>query len=996
MALEQARTYLERVVPWQQGAHVNLHWTVPNRKFNPSLPEGKGNKRYFLNGRAFTTSQEAIDQLTFLVGGRSNAKDIYACMSAQTLAEAKVVGGRQFLEAKRGTDNVAGLKALYIDLDVKAVPKEGEKAYPTSAIAFGEMRRFIAEVGLPRPTLAVSSGTGGAHLYWVIDHVLPRDEWQPLANALAEATRRHGLTIDTQCTVDSARILRVPETWNHKGTPPLPVVLGRHIEPSDVPLDDMRRILLPYMGAQVVRLPTAMTGGLPGKGPVSELAAGIQAPAAPPVDIDSIKPLCGFVQTAMDTGGQGYAQPLWNLTTLLATFTQSARGDGRWAAHEMAKGHPGYAQADTDALYDRKVSERDARNIGWPSCAAVQNAGCSSCATCPLQHLNKSPLSFGTPVSAQPPLAANANPAPSANPAPGGSPLPVPYVYRPNGLIAKAVVQQDNTIKLVDVCAYPIYLPWLQMDPCVLHFKATLGLMKRDISIPGGDIKSQKFGKLMGDQGFVFDKVQGLLLQDFLVAWIQHLQATRDAVVSSSPFGWAVLDSKIDGFVYANRTWTDALDKPAASPSPVLADHYTPHGSVEPWKEAARFITSQRRPALDMILAVSFGAPLMRFTGQSGAIVSAYSVRSGIGKSTAMEVSQAVWGHPKKAMNALNDTQNSVINKAGQLRSLPLFWDELKGEEQKEAFVKLAFQISGGKEKSRLNSDATQRDPGTWQTIVQAASNDSLMDTVQRRVTGSDAGAMRLFEYEVPAAISAIPVHHGIVARLVARCHDNYGQAGLQYAKFLGAQHKRCAAEVAKLQDALTARLQAPNEERFWIAAMTCCIMGARYANEIGLTQIDVQALTLFCVETLKGMRTHNVSSSTNITRSESVESILADFLSDMAAKHTLTTDILPTGRGRPDECTIKNTDVNRLDTVYVRHAADENVYVIRQKELFNWLEKRGYAPSTYMKALDANYPGMVEKAQRNLAAGTRISASNFKTYVIVLKYAGTGLKTAA
>lgn len=389
--LIRARAYLERVVPWIEGSHVNLHWTVPNRKFNPAQPEGKGNKKFYLNGMAFTSPSAAIDQLTYLTGGRATAQDIYACMSSQQLAETKVVGGRSFLEAKRGTENVAGIKALYIDLDVKA------DSYATPGAAFGELRRFIAEVGLPRPTLAVSSGTGGAHIYWVLDKVLPRAEWQPLANALAEATRRHGLKVDSNCTVDSARLLRVPETWNYKGTPPLPVTMGKVIQPNDVPLDDIRRILLPYMGATVVRLPTAMApSGKPAL-PQSELSAGIQAPQAPPIDIDSIKPLCGFVATALDTGGQSYAQPLWNLTTLLATFTQSARGDGRWAAHEMAKGHPGYDLGTTDALYDRKVAERDVRNIGWPSCSAVQNAGCTSCATCPLLALGKSPLAHGKP-----------------------------------------------------------------------------------------------------------------------------------------------------------------------------------------------------------------------------------------------------------------------------------------------------------------------------------------------------------------------------------------------------------------------------------------------------------------------------------------------------------------------------------------------------------------------------------------------------------------------
>ena len=43
-----------------------------------------------------------------------------------------------------------------------------------------------------------------------LTRALTREEWQPLANALAQAAKQHGLKCDTQCTIDSARVLRVP------------------------------------------------------------------------------------------------------------------------------------------------------------------------------------------------------------------------------------------------------------------------------------------------------------------------------------------------------------------------------------------------------------------------------------------------------------------------------------------------------------------------------------------------------------------------------------------------------------------------------------------------------------------------------------------------------------------------------------------------------------------------------------------------------------------
>jgi hypothetical protein len=72
---------------------------------------------------------------------------------------------------------------------------------------------------MPRPNLVVHSG-GGLHVYWVLARALTPADWQPLAFALAEATKQHGLKCDTQCTVDRARVLRIPGTLNTKYDPP--------------------------------------------------------------------------------------------------------------------------------------------------------------------------------------------------------------------------------------------------------------------------------------------------------------------------------------------------------------------------------------------------------------------------------------------------------------------------------------------------------------------------------------------------------------------------------------------------------------------------------------------------------------------------------------------------------------------------------------------------------------------------------------------------------
>ena len=154
--------------------------------------------------------------------GLPDTRDIYVCMSSQRTAQEKTSkNGHKYLAAIRNQENAVALKSLFIDLDAKGTgqklvcqPRQGDRCV-------GD----FSATGLPKPSMVVGSG-GGLHVYWTLMRALSPDEWRPLAYALAEATKQVGLKCDTQCTIDSARILRVPDTLNHKTTPGKPVALA--------------------------------------------------------------------------------------------------------------------------------------------------------------------------------------------------------------------------------------------------------------------------------------------------------------------------------------------------------------------------------------------------------------------------------------------------------------------------------------------------------------------------------------------------------------------------------------------------------------------------------------------------------------------------------------------------------------------------------------------------------------------------------------------------
>jgi hypothetical protein len=398
--------------------------------------------------------------------------------------------------------------------------------------------------------------------------------------------------------------------------------------------------------------------------------------------------------------------------------------------------------------------------------------------------------------------------------------------------------------------------------------------------------------------------------------------------------------------------WSADSDRPAAAPNPVLQSHYQPKGDIGPWMEAVKLINAQERPELDTIIAASFGAPLVRFTAESGMLISAFSSESGIGKTTTMRVAQAVWGDPKRALQSQNDTMLSVVNKIGDLKALPMFWDELKTEEDTAKFVSLVFQLTQGKEKSRLTSEVKLREVGTWQTLLVSASNDSLLDPITRKSKSSAAGLMRLFEFTVKPGTKG-QIEQGVMARTVGKLDSNYGNVGLEYAKFLGANAERIEKEVATLQDALITELEGKPDERFWMATITTLIAGATYSNELGFTEINLDRLKEFLVGVLADMRKEVQSSPSDIKNQFSISNILAQFLGAMRERHTIVTNRVNTSQGKPRKNAFRVlSDTSKLGAIYVQFGQEDRLLRLQNAYFRRWLGEHDYSPHLVIKTL--------------------------------------------
>jgi hypothetical protein len=410
------------------------------------------------------------------------------------------------------------------------------------------------------------------------------------------------------------------------------------------------------------------------------------------------------------------------------------------------------------------------------------------------------------------------------------------------------------------------------------------------------------------------------------------------------------------------------MDKPAANADPRLAKFYTPQGELQPWLDAAKMVTDLRTPERDVFIAAGFAAPLVKPGHVRGLFLSAYSDDSGRFKSTAMAVALGIWSHPKMSKVELNDTQNSVFNKIGAVRHLPVFWDEIQTDEQAQNVANLVFRMSGGRERSRMNADSSIRAQGEWETLLMSASNNSLIDPIVRANKTTTAGLYRLFEFEVGPVKSALTAARADA--MVAALNNNYGQAGLIYAKFLGNNYERVEQEIEDCRERVEKSLDLDKPERLWGGIVSVLYMGAVYGNELKLTDIDLKALMKFLVKTLQRMRAEIKNKPVSMADVTAVSNVFQQYLGDMQGRHTLTTDRMHLNRGKPPAGSVRIlADTTRLDGIRIHVAKESHILRMSATPFREWCHTKNYPAHAIVNAFKREFDA--KEIHARLGGGT-------------------------
>ena len=167
------------------------------------------------------------------------------------------------------------------------------------------------------------------------------------------------------------------------------------------------------------------------------------------------------------------------------------------------------------------------------------------------------------------------------------------------------------------------------------------------------------------------------------------------------------------------------------------------------------------------------------------------------GKTTSLQAGASAWGMGAKPdiegtyLNTWKSTLNGMESMWIAARHIGSCVDEIKTVDPKAA-RSLAYDISGGRRKARMNADGTARKSEEW-SLFPLSSGELKRDEIgnsdgRRRVPADGGGAVRFIDIPAHAAFSALDPQQNAKAfteMLGAAACTNYGHAGPAFVEWL-------------------------------------------------------------------------------------------------------------------------------------------------------------------------------------------------------------------
>lgn len=859
-----------------------------------------------------------------------------------------------FREAvNRKSTNVLFLRSFFLDIDV------GEKwALKSQVEAAQTLKQFVADTGLPMP--AVTSSGNGLYAHWPLTENVDPSRWKIAARYLKSVVQSYAPALgdDSSRTADPTSVLRPPGTHNRKSSAERPVRVLKDCEP--ISFEDFVAIL----GAAGKRRNIKVA-----KPPVPRPSSGVNAEFTLPdelIDPRIIAEKCAQIRHVRDTKGD-VSEPLWYAMIGVIRFAT----EGERFIHEWSQGHADYTATETD----RKIQHHIESNVGPTTCVRFHEHRPEGCAGCPYVNKIKSPIVLGrpAPITRETPKDADGLDVP--NPPEG-------FVRAEQGIM---FVEGDVRRVVYPYDFYPVSsardqglgyetVTWRHYLPHEGWSEFTMR------SALVADAKAFTM-ELIDNHVHVHGAVERKLMNAYASGYLAKLRAHRKMMTLYSQMGWKEREGR-PLFVLGERIISAEQDGSVAvtvaglaNNVPEAAKHIRKQGDIAPWVECtAVFDEPGMAPLAFAFLAAAFGAPLMRFTGFEGAIVSMVGP-SGAGKTLTSRWALSAYGLHSELIMLSEDTFNGLISRLGLYGNLPLVVDEVSNIDQLQ-LSNMVYRITQGRDKVRLNRNAKERgNINHWNTLGLVTTNSSLYEKLSHLKGDASAELNRVFEYRV----THVPaLSHDVSANIYRTITDNYGGVGEEYVKHLVANEGKHAERIRSLSRKIIEDTQAPGEERFWIALVAATIYGGIMASELGLVNFRVAPVYKWALDRIRANRLVRIDATVG------ADIALARFIDE----HTSGRLIVSTeGTGKNSFTSVVQAPRGPLVMAQdIGPGGGDRYLYISRPAVRNWIGKLGLDPVHVEDWLTRNGMLLDTQAVRVLGANTEYAGRSQRCWVVPIE----------
>ena len=745
----------------------------------------------------------------------------------------------------RTNDNAVSARCFWIDIDC-------DKQYHGSQREGAEdLIRFCKETLLPLPNFVVNSGNG-LHVYWIMDQDVPKASWKNVAITLKGIAQKLNFAQDDVTrTADVASVLRPIGCVNdksHKGLAIKDVKLQRaNIEPFKFGdfLKAIIRAKADFGVATRIEKPTVDIN--------CDLGGGMEYPDASAV---TIAQHCNQLAMFRQFKGGGQDEPTWR--SCLGILKHCIEGDE--LAHEWSSGHESYNADDTQQKLDNWKT-------GPALCDTFKSQNAPGCAGC--KHKCKTPMQLGQIAPEQTVEIQHID-----EEEPSGvkiEPIPVlPESLKKKfgfsadrGLTAK--VEDDEGVATFQTICTSLIIPsgYYRDRDDGDKWKLRLGIRTKPYTWIEAEIDARSIGQggsvLMGElasHGMVTTR-HPKLMEEYMKTWLEEMKDGNDEIAMHSHMGWQEDNSFVVGTTryFGDGTSREVVLTEELRKSVAEKLNFTPVGKKERYCELIDL--AYNRPdheVYQFTYLAGYASPLISLLEPSpvGIVFSAWSSKSGFGKSTVAKLASGIWHDPTKVVEALGTTEYALYLNAGLRRNLPLVIDEITRWEPAKS-GEFVYRYSSGMSKEQGAAAGGLRDNAhlNWSNCVICTGNKSQQDIIKTYNQECGAQLARVFEYEFMLG------HDGTMSAeegrpVIDELMRMRGLGGHEFSRYIATNRD---AVTAMMRDTYTKLMKAAGlskDARFW--AIGCAAVWVAYTitKQIGLQTFTAAPLLKWIIDTLK------------------------------------------------------------------------------------------------------------------------------------------------